>query len=299
MRNVVIILAGLLISVLPCFAGQAAPRYAVAEMPTPVLNTPNIAAVFGGRDGRTLQADKCGQLRAMEFVALPGTVFTIEAEQTMGKLRVYRVTTADYPYLSKNGYFIDSRLVRVTEKKAPERQRQLPPKERVIDNLLAAKGSRYVWGGNVRSGLPQMLSLYPPAGSAPLPAETADMWQLHGVDCSGLLYEATGGFTPRNTSTLITYGKGVEIAGLSPELIIERVEPLDLIVWEGHVIIILDRERTIESRLDCGGKNGGVVVRPLQETLYGVMRGRMAVDDYGDAAKRGKKGFVIRRWYGR
>lgn len=281
----------------PCLAGEPAPRYAVAEMPTPVLNTPDIAAVFGGRDGRTLQADNCGQLRAMEFVALPGTVFTIEAEQTKGTLRVYRVTTADYPYPSKKGYFIDSRLVRITEKKPLERPRQLLPKETVIDNLLTAKGSRYVWGGNVRSGMPQMLYLYPPAGSAPLPSETAAMWRLHGVDCSGLLYEATGGFTPRNTSALITYGKGVEIAGLSPERIIERVEPLDLIVWQGHVIIILDRERTIESRLDCGGKNGGVVVRPLQETLAGVMTGRMAVDDYGDAAKRGKKGFVIRRWY--
>ena len=299
MGSIAIILAGLLMSVLPCFAWEPAPRYAVAETATPVLNTPNIAAVFGGRDGRSLQADSCGQLRAMEFVALPGTVFTIEGEESRGKLPVYRVTTADYPYPTKKGYFIDSRLVRVTDKRPPERPRKLPPKETVIGNLLAAKGSSYVWGGNVRGGLPQMLSLYPPAGSAPLPAETAAMWQLHGVDCSGLLYEATGGFTPRNTSALVSYGKGMEIAGLSPERIIERVEPLDLIVWGGHVIIILDRERTIESRLDCGGKNGGVVVRPLRETLAGVMRGRVAVDDYGDAAKRGKKGFVIRRWYGR
>jgi hypothetical protein len=277
----------------PCFAGQPAPRYAVAQSPTPVLNTPEIAAVFG----KTLRTDSCGQLRAMEFVALPGTVFTIEAVVTKGTLTLYRVTSADYPYPRQSGYFIDSRFVRVTEKKPPERTRQLPPKETVIDNLLAAKGSRYVWGGNCRNGLPGMLSLYPPAESASLTPDTAALRQLRGVDCSGLLYEATNGFTPRNTSALSGYGKAVGIAGLGAERIIERVEPLDLIVWQGHVIIILDRELTIESRLDCGGTKGGVVVRPLRETLAGVMQGRVALNDLGDAGERGKKGFVIRRWY--
>ena len=293
MKNIVTVLVCLLGLAWPCCAGQAAPRYAVAEIPTPVLNTPEIAAVFG----KTLQTDSCGQLRAMEFVAMPGTVFTIEAVMTRGARTLYRVNSADYPYPTRSGYFIDSRFVRVTEKKPPERTRQLPPKETVIDNLLAAQGSRYVWGGNRRSGLPEMLSLYPPADSAPLTPDTAALRQLRGVDCSGLLFEATNGFTPRNTSALIGYGKAVRIAGLSAERIIERVEPLDLIVWQGHVIIILDRERTIESRLDCGGTKGGVVVRPLRETLAGVMTGRMAVNDLGDAGERGKKGFVIRRWY--
>ncbi len=281
----------------PCFAADTAPRFAVALAPTPVINSPDFAAVFGGRDGRSLQADNCGLLRAMEFVALPGTVFTIEAELHKGQQRTFKVTTADYPYSSKTGYYIDSRFVSVTEEKPVERPRQLPPRQAIIDSMLAAKGSRYVWGGNIRSGVPQLLSFFPPAGSAPLDGETAAAWQLRGVDCSGLLYEATGGFTPRNTSELLGYGRAVAIAGNTIDQMIAMVEPLDLIVWQGHVIIVLDRERTIESRLDCGGTAGGVVVRPLRQALTGIMKGRVAVNAPGDIPRQGKKTFVIRRWY--
>lgn len=280
-----------------CFAADVAPRYAVAQAPTPVLNVPDFAAVFGGQDGRTLQTDDCGLIRAMEFVALPGTVFTVEAELKKGPLRTFRVTTADYPYASKTGYYIDSRFVTLTAKKPMERQRQLPSRQAIIDSMLAAKGSRYVWGGNVRGGIHQLLSFFPPAGGAPLGVETAAAWQLRGVDCSGLLYEATGGFTPRNTSGLLGYGSPVAIAGKTIDQIAAMVKPLDLIVWQGHVIIVIDRERTIESRLDCGGTAGGVVVRPIRQTLAGIMKGRVAVNHHDNAALQGKKTFVIRRWY--
>jgi hypothetical protein len=123
------------------------------------------------------------------------------------------------------------------------------------------------------------------------------MWQLAGVDCSGLLYEATNGFTPRNTFSLVEYGRSVPIAGLDPVKIVERLEPLDLIVWSGHVMIVLDRERLIESRLDSGGKGGGVRVRPLREALAELMKGRVPLDDYKAVTANWEKGFVIRRWY--
>ena len=117
------------------------------------------------------------------------------------------------------------------------------------------------------------------------------------MDCSGLLYEATGGYTPRNTGALINYGSAVHIAGMNSAGIIDKVAPLDLIVWNGHVMIILDRQRVIESRLDCTGKNGGVQIRPLHVLLNEIMRNRIPVDSYEDAAAKGRKGFVIRRWY--
>lgn len=278
-----------------CFAAESAPRYAVAQLPTPVLNSPDFADVFGGSDGRSLKSDNCGLIRAMEFVALPGTAFTIDGEINRGTLRIFKVRTADYPYPSKTGYYIDSRFVRLTEKKPEARPRRLPSRQAIIDDMLAAKGSRYVWGGNIRQGIDQQLSFYKPAGS--VSTETADLWRLKGVDCSGLLYQATNGFTPRNTSELVNYGSSVPIAGKSIDLIAKLVEPLDLIVWSGHVIIVLDRERTIESRLDCGGTGDGVVVRPLRQALAGVMKTRTAVNDYAEATKQGKKGFVIRRWY--
>ena len=276
---------------LPVLAGESVPRYAVARQPTPVLNTPAFTSLFGGKDGATLKLDRCGQVREVEFIALPGTVFRIEATLPQGPATIYRVTSSDYPYPSKNGYYIDSRFVTASQGQPPERARRLPHRKTIIAALLAAQGESYVWGGNVNEGVPEMGKFYPPkTGSSP----TSGQWTLAGLDCSGLLYEATGGFTPRNTSALVRYGRGISIAGLTASEIVQKVEPLDLIVWNGHVQIVLDRERLIESRLKCNG-SGGVIVRPLREALTELVRHRKPLDAYGTAGKG--KGFVLRRWF--
>ncbi len=271
------------------------PLYAVAELPTPVWNIPTFPTIFGGPDGATLRLDHCGQMRGLEFVALPGSVFTIKETIASGTTVIFRVTSRDYPYPAKTGYFIDSRFVKTVSTVPPEQPRLLPPKETVVANLLAARGSIYVWGGNYRSGIPKMLALYPPAPA--LSPEQKKRWTLQGVDCSGLLYEATNGTTPRNVSALLTYGQAVAIAGLTIEQIMEKVAPLDLIVRQRHVQIILDRQRVIESRLGCKQKNGGVVIRPLREVLTELMESRAPTDDPTDAAAGGGRTFVIRRWY--
>ncbi|RII28827.1 MAG: hypothetical protein CXR31_02835 [Geobacter sp.] len=278
---------------LPLLAGESAPRYALSRQPTPVLNTPAFASVFGGKDGTTLKLDRCGQIREMEFIALPGTPFRIEAILPQGTATIYRVTSSDYPYPSTSGYYIDSRFVSVSQQQPPERMRLLPGRETVIDRLLSARGERYVWGGNIREGVPELKELYPPTKDIPRSSPEGRKWQLAGLDCSGLLYEATDGFTPRNTSALIRYGKGIPIAGLTASEIAQKAEPLDLIVWKGHVQIVLDKERLIESRLKCDG-SGGVIVRPLRESLTELVRHRRPLDDYG--TDKGK-GFVLRRWY--
>ena len=298
MKKLFLIAVFLLFMAATCFSANQEERYAIAVLPTPVLNTPDIACVFGGPDGKTLRTDSCGQFRALEFVALPATPFRIEETIRRGNEIVYRVATDDYPYPATSGYFIDSRFVMTTPVEPPARPRVLPPPAKVIANLLAAQGSVYVWGGNVRGGIPEMLSFFPSPQHLPPGPKTADPRQLRGVDCSGLLYEATGGVTPRNTSALVNFGTPVPIAGLGTADIVRRMEPLDLIVWQGHVMIVLDRERVIESRLDCTGKQGGVRVRPLHAALNDIMKGRSPVDDFGEAAARGTKGFVVRRWYG-
>lgn len=153
-------------------------------------------------------------------------------------------------------------------------------------------------GGNLREGIPEMLSFYPPSSN--ISPELQNRWILKGVDCSGLLYEATNGYTPRNTDALIAFGGPVQIAGLTIPQIIEKVEPLDLIIWEGHVIIILGKNRAIESRLDYDketpGCQGGVWIRPLKQVLEETLRHRIPADK-NDGAKEGEKIFVIRRWY--
>jgi cell wall-associated NlpC family hydrolase len=289
----ILLLSGLTASA----ADQCQPRYAVAIGPVPVLNTPDFRSVFGCKDGKTLALDSCGQPRALEFIALPGTAFLIEDVIKNFPIPVYRVTSDDYPYPSKTGYYVDSRLVRTVSIPPAPRPRSLPSPDTIISRLTSAVGTRYLWGSNLRQGIPALLSLYPPASGQQIDNSTRESWTLRGLDCSGLLYEATDGWTPRNTSALVSYGSPVEIAGLDANGIVQKVQPLDLIVWKGHVMIILDRERLIESRLDCTGTAGGVRIRNLQEALRQLLANRMPLNEYERSSTTNTKGFVIRRWH--
>lgn len=271
----------LIVAMLPVLlaAAQQTPRYALATSPTPVLNTPAFAKVFSGAQ----KLDPCKGVRPIEFVALAGTLFTIEGEQVKDGVTVYRVTTNDYPYRSSSGYFVDARFLKVVEGTPVERPRVLPELALVQQRLLAALGKPYVWGGNVKDGVALLRNLYPHGDP------------LVGVDCSGLLYEATDGFTPRNTSALTSFGDAVPVAGLSSVRIAQRLQPLDLIVWKGHVMIVLDRDSFIESVMGCEG-GGGVRLTPLREGLRRLMKSRQPLDEFPQAAA-GAKGFVVRRWF--
>ena len=270
----------LLLSGISALAGGCSlPRYAVADRPVPVLNTPDFRSVFGGVDGRTLDLDRCGQILALEFIALPGTAFKIEDSITTFPFPVYRVTSGDYPYPSESGYYVDSRMVRTT----------YHPSSATYSHSARSGDDQRTTGLGSRNTLPmgkQPASrhpgnrrlLYPPAPDQQLVNSTQKSWTLRGLDCSGLLYEATAGWTPRNTSELVGYGSPVPIAGLDADGIMQRIQPLDLIVWRGHVMIILDRERLIESRLDCQGTAGGVTIRNLREALQLLLASRMPLN---------------------
>ncbi len=266
-----------LICVLPtiCLAAPTTPHWVVATQPTPVFNTPDTKeAMRGGRF-----VDRCGLNRALEFIALPGAAFRVEGELRRDGEAVYRVTTADYPYPAKEGLFVDARFVKDEQTRPPERSRSLPGRDKIARRMLSAVGLPYVWGGNVREGILP-------------PGERGGKAVFAGLDCSGLLYEATDGVTPRNTSSLVSFGRPVPVAGLTPDAIAARLQPLDLIVWRGHVIIVLDRKRTIESRLSCNSEGkSGVVVSPLRERLREVMTTRQPAD------AAGKDTFVVRRWF--
>jgi hypothetical protein len=68
-------------------------------------------------------------------------------------------------------------------------------------------------------------------------------------------------------------------------------------VWKGHVIIILDQERVIESRPGCHGETDGVRLAALQNVLQDILAKRLPVDDHGSIPEHVRKSFVIRRWY--
>ena len=258
---------------------QRPPRYAVAITATPVLNTPDFKKVFGG----TLRLDPCKGVRPIEFIALAGTLFTVEGEQENGGITVYRIASNDYPYRSTTGYFVDGRSLKMVSAPVQERQPVLPALAEVQRRLMATLGKPYVWGGNLKDGVPLLKEFYPQAEP------------LAGVDCSGLLYQATDGFTPRNTSALTAFGDAVPVAGLSPERIAQKLQPLDLIVWKGHVMIVLDRDSFIESVMGCEGGGNGVRLTPLREGLRRLMKHRQPMDIYPQGSA-GAKAFVVRRW---
>lgn len=274
----------------------AAETYGVARYAAPVLNVPDFGAVFGGRDGRTLKTDRCGQVRELEFIALPGTVFRILAEERHGSAIVYRVATEEYPTPAGGALFVDSRFLEPRGDDHGQRARRLPDRETILERLRGAVGSPYVWGGNRRWGCAELTGMFFRGSFSP-PAERQRI--LAGLDCSGLLYEASDGWTPRNTSGLVFFGRGVPVAGKSAAELAGMLEPLDLIVWNGHVVIVLDRDTVIESRLECGRPgHGGVKTTPLRQRLAEIMRTRRGADGWPKDGRQQRDLFVVRRWYG-
>lgn len=263
------------------------PSYAVAIFPTPVLNTPDFKSVFGGNKGRTLKFTN-GQINELEFVALPNTVFTIEEIYVRNNHEIFKITTKDYPYKNNTGYFTDSRFVEKKTKQPRERIKTFLGKKTIIKHLLSLKGAKYVWGGNFSNGISEMLVFYNP--DVNLTQDIKDKWTFKGVDCSGLLYEATNGFTPRNTESLFDFGSSVKIQGLSAEEIAEKLKPLDIIVYKRHVIIVLNSRETIEST-----PLEGVHTKNTLDTLKNLMRDKIPADKYMPEANA--RQFVIRRWH--
>lgn len=262
------------------------PKYAVAVLNTPVLNTDDFESVFGGTEGRKVKTDNKGLIREMEFIAFPNTVFEILDEIQKGDHSIYRIKTGDYPYYSAD-LFIDSRFVKTMDTLPEERIKTIPSKSEIIEAMNSLEGYQYMWGGNCGNGIEQLIEFYKPSDE--ISDNTRNLWMLKGVDCSGLIYQATKGATPRNTSSLITYGEGVDIEGKNTTRIAEILQPLDLIVWSGHVIIVLDQNTVIEST-----PGQGVHKSDLKGRLKSILKERTPVNDWGSSDK---KRFVVRRWF--
>jgi len=260
-------------------------KYAVAILNTPVLNTSDFESVFGGYTGTEVKLDSKGLIREMEFIAFPKTVFEILETIPKDGYDIYRIKTDDYKYNSTD-LFIDSRFVRLTDSIPNDRIISMPSKEEILKKINELEGYQYMWGGNCGDGIEQLLEFYKPA--AELQSSTKNLWMLKGVDCSGLVYEATNGATPRNTSSLINYGESIDIAGKNASQIATMLQPLDLIVWSGHVIIVLDENTVIESTPDYGVHKSDLLSR-----LKSIAKERTPVNDWDTSS--GKR-FVVRRW---
>ncbi|HEY5535614.1 MAG TPA: peptidoglycan endopeptidase [Ignavibacteria bacterium] len=265
-------------------------KYAVSKYFTPVLNTPDFKSVYGGINGSTLKRSSNGLIKEVEYAAYPGSGFEILEEYDKGTYKIYKVKTEEYEIpLNGSGLFIDSRFVEIKNTKPEKRKVILPSEKEIYDYLDKSIGAMYVWGANNIDGVPQMTEFYPPKSE--LTSSEKKEWSLKGLDCSGLIYEATRGYTARNTHQLVSYGEPVKIAGLSATQISSKVKPLDLIVWKGHVIVVYDKNTTIESSFTAGK----VVKKNLIDVLEKLTLKRKPVDEWSGGIKNE---FVIRRWYG-
>ena len=258
----------------------------ISKEPTPILNTPKFKEIFGGNHG-TLPFDEQGLVRALEMIAFPQTIFKILDRPSKW---ILKVETQAYP--SSLPLFIDLRFGMIVEKKSPEIKQKMPAKKEILKKLKEKVGAVYIWGGNYSPGILKLLHYYPPEKGRQLSRFEKMSWIFQGLDCSGLLYEATKGATMRNTKELLFIGQGMEIASHSICKIIKKVQPLDLIIWKGHVVIVLDEKQVIESH---HGK-GGVCLTSLELRLKQIIeKDRKSPVNCPEVALK-EESFVIRRF---
>ncbi|MDK9717532.1 MAG: glycoside hydrolase [Trichlorobacter sp.] len=248
------------------------PGFAVAGKPAPVFNTPQSAGPQAQH-----HKDHCGQVRQLEFIALPGTAFEVVAVPA-GTPAVLEVRSNDYQAPPGTRLYVAAELLTMHPTAPPARKSQLPEASKIMQQLRTAVGLPYIWGGNLRGGVIQ-----------------AGQLRFAGLDCSGLLYEATDGFTPRNTEQLVNFGSAVSIEGKNIPELLQLLRPLDLIVWKGHVIIVLDQKTAVESILNCSGGRDGVVITPLEKRMKQVLKQRRPANSWPAGAGKSTH-FVVRRW---
>jgi hypothetical protein len=218
--------------------------YAIARFPTPIFNTSHSSSFFSFKN-------EFGLMKNIEMIAFPGSKFSIQKEISS---TIFQITTCEYP--SKTPLYIDRRFLQEASFNTLERKKCLPPSSILLTSMLSLLGTRYFWGGNWAQGIPEMVHLYPHL----LTSIDLDDILCKGVDCSGLLYQVTNGFTPRNTNQLIHYGREFAVNFPSLQQLQENIKPLDMLVWKGHVVFALSQNEVIESL-----HKEGVIVTPLKE----------------------------------
>jgi hypothetical protein len=242
------------------------------QKPCPVLNTPDFTAVFCGK---SLPLNEKGHPYYFEFVALPGMRFHLLQEMTPYILQIL------WPEYDVNPLYIDRRFA-MRCSKAPEINHSMPSAKALLNHMQRRVGASYVWGGNWADGIPEMLFFYPPTEK--LAPRIEELWTFRGLDCSGLLFEASNGFTPRNTSQLLKCGKPLKEENLS------RLLPMDMIIYPGHVLFVRDSKTIIESKSPFG-----VRICLLAERLKEIQQERIFIRNWTTATDRDLH-FTIRRF---
>lgn len=257
---------------------------------TPLLKTSDFRSQFGWLDGKTLNFDEYWEIDAVEHIALEWSVVHINS-QLEGD--IYSLDTEEYPV--ENSLFTHASFISdISYKKPAIREKKLASREEIITKLKSTLWVDYVWWGNTLVWAPSLLDVFPPSSS--ISEMKKKEWSLSGLDCSGLIYYATDGYTPRNTSWLVDYGESLDIAEKNIDEIVSLLEPLDIIVWKWHMLVVLNEIQTIESAVSYADPNLSpwVQVRNSRESIGEVLKTRIPSNSYWESEE---KEFVIIRWY--
>lgn len=220
----------------------------VALEPTPIFNQKDLSSIYYGGEGEGLLRCKLGLIRSIELVLFEGDEVFVKEEKEEG---VLEILIPSYPSLAP--LYVDRRMVG----RGTPRKKGSVSKEKILEFLYQVPlGTRYIWGGNILKGNHNLLSYFPPKGT--LSTEDWLDWTLQGIDCSGLLYEATQGVSPRNTDDIPSWGKKVKREK------IEEIQPLDILWFKGHMLIALENQEVIQS----AHSRGGVVKEALSDELF-------------------------------
>jgi hypothetical protein len=260
--------------------------YALTHSPTPVFNTTELSHCFGGANGDTLLLDDQHLMRTVETVLFPET--PVHLLTRVAQTSLWKIATDAYPY--PGNLYIHEQFVHTAS--TPFDQKKIDPltANHILQKMCELERTRYIWGGNWPPGIDFLPKLYP--SKTPLSRLNLliqETWQLKGVDCSGLLYYATQGYTPRNTSSLIHFGNPVDIEGKNVQDLARELQALDIIVWAGHVICVLDKKTTIESIV-----HKGVIKTNILDRLSEITKERKPANRWGSTPS---PHFVVRRWY--
>lgn len=209
---------------------------------TPFLNTPHFDKVFGGETGNQLPLNECGHPYNYEFVGFPGMSFPITKQVSEYIVEIRWLIYSQRPI------YTDIRFGTIVKNEPIRKETKLPSAQTILERMEKRIGASYVWGGNSCDGIEALLKLYPP--KIPIDERTKKLWSFQGTDCSGLLFEATEGKTPRNTSHLLYYGKNLEIDLTRTQII--NLKPLDMILYPGHVLFVKDEKTIVESKAPIG-----------------------------------------------
>lgn len=82
----------------------------------------------------------------------------------------------------------------------------------------------------------------------------------------------------------------VDIKGMSPDEISKKLKPLDIIVYQRHVVIVLNSREVIESTI-----SRGMHVKNLLSAVRAVSEIMQPANDYKGDGKGDK--FIVRRWH--